>query len=171
MKQYLPNLQRDVLYGEESSFSAKSSSNPQVGPEKYISIEYETWLNKYKPMEQEIVKLKAALGKERNSKDGTLYIQTNMGWHGGAKHHIGTINFSVKDAPKIDIPNRVMIVDMVKDILRSFPASANFVEKEYLQEHLRKVEKKQQEIFAAEHRIEERLKNIGKFWRWLLKLK
>lgn len=44
--------------------------------EKFISIPYSVWNNKYKPMEEELARVKAELDKEIESKKHYVYLKT-----------------------------------------------------------------------------------------------
>ena len=144
-----------------------------------MRIDYKTWHEKYKPMEEELSKLRRELEREKNSKSGTFFIRTIRRVYPfdsyGEKVELGTLDFSIEEAPKLSVENRELLVDNIEKIVwthfkRHSGVIFKIASKEYLDKNLEAIKQYHKKIAEDRKRIDERLNNLGKFWKWLLKL-
>ena len=151
--------------------------NQPLTNEKYISIEYDLWNNKYLPMEEENKSLKQDLEKK------TIYISAYFGET--FYHRIGYADFT-NDSYKINISNQE---DFINDVYRhllqrekwgsgsplgrhyELPAFLSKSEAESIEY---KLNSKKAEIDRSEQQLWEEKQKIEKipfFIRWLFKIK
>lgn len=152
--------------------------------EKFVSIEYDTWINKYVPMEQELSATKEELEKEKESKTHHVYLtidnylvkeslakyKDDM-FRGGRYQSARILTFdniwsiNIKDIDVEAIHNEVIKVAKmcIKDL--------NLVTYDDLQNHYAQVNylKEETERLAELNRV--RITRIPKFIKWLFKIK
>jgi hypothetical protein len=161
MKQYLPTLQRDILLDGGS-----------VKDEKFISIDFDSWEKKYKPMEARIGQLLQELQQERESHYITIRVDYQRG-HGWA-HRAEIARLDLQGGNVLTEEQRSSIYNVLRKDIEDhiFRSKKDFLRYLLVDEgDLDKVEQALLKMEETERRINKRLKGIGKFWRWLLKLK
>ena len=85
--------------------------------EKYISIEYEVWKNKYLPLEQRNIELERELEREKNKKLGWLKVRTNSRYGDNYRQQYLSLDFSIEDAPLLKIEKRRDFVEYIREFL------------------------------------------------------
>lgn len=152
--------------------------------EKFISIEYDTWNNKYVPMEQELIATKEELEKEKESKTHHVYLtidnylvreslakyKDDM-FRGGRYQSARILTFdniwsnNIKDIDVQAIHNEVTKVAKmsIKDL--------NLVTYDDLQNHYAQVNYLKEETERLVELNRARITRIPKFIKWLFKIK
>ena len=133
-----------------------------TNPEKYVTIEYETWHNKYKPLEEENERLKQDLEESKIK----VRIETNSMRMGDYwRNEIGYVSFSVQKGRKVEIKDWVEVERLIN---HEFDEMARGYVKYLTHDQLK-------EYFAEEKKVSEKIetqiKSIPKIIRWLFKIK
>jgi FtsZ-binding cell division protein ZapB len=131
--------------------------------EKFISIDYDTWVNKYQPLERENEELK------RKVEDYQVKIEIVLGTHRYVNEYwttVGYVEFDVKAGWNV----RMTDLDRIKDEIRqiSYTTSKDvFISKERSDE----LEKQYNKIADQQQEINNRIENLPSIIKWLFKLK
>lgn len=131
-------------------------------PEKYISIEYDTWVNKYKPLEEENNHLKQRL------QEASILININVNEiYSRASRSIGYVLIEV-DKPKIVIEDYqwIFIEDQIKRVVANRMSSFTLT-KEYAVEYVNRIEAAK--LYMDEQVV--KIKKIPSILRWLFSIK
>lgn len=134
------------------------------GDEKYISIEYETWKNKYLPMEDENVLLRAKL--EESKIKVTIYVNSMYGKDFGGGYHdrIGYVTFRVDKGVSVDIDNWS---EVESTVLRSLDVMSSTYARWFTHEDVRQLIKRKEEYSALRKHQIEKINKLPRFWKWV----
>lgn len=161
--------------------------------EKYVSIEYDTWINKYKPMEDAFSTLKKEYYELSKSKKIRIFINWTALDH-KFEREIGAVDLFFDDSAlkehSLSIPDRAAfrkaIHDVVKSDWYSYSAKKELILIEDLKSQMDTLEKKREELkkihyerIAEDKVINEKREALKKemaaivlprFFNWLIKL-
>lgn len=154
-----------------------------MSEEKYISVEYDTWYNKYKPMEEKLARVERALEEEKRSKILRLIAHpaqysfySRFGNPQDIK--IGTIEMSVEKPRFKDETDwrykgfnlvKTMFEDALLDISHFGVPQLITIEK--FAELIKILRHNEIRMEALKDENEKRIKGIPKFIKWMFKIK
>lgn len=144
--------------------------------EKYVSIDYEIWHNKYKPMEEENHRLKAEL----SNKDIRITFSTGETFH----YRIGYVKFNA-DIWSVQIDDTRKLSEAIERLLnekhntgygsitgRHYSPSRYLTkaEAESIEKRISKVQEELNRREAYLWKLEKKLRKIPFFIRWIFKI-
>lgn len=142
-----------------------------MSEEKFISIEYEIWKNKYLPMEQEIHKLKKEIELEKNKKSGYLYVRLDSHRRFNYEVDIGILDFSIENAPMLLLEDRHRFIHNIKQIISDRLGVDKVLSNKDLEEFYTKISKERSQIQSLRQENEEKFKKIPWIIRKIFKIK
>jgi hypothetical protein len=145
--------------------------------EKYISIEYNIWETKYKPMEQELEQLKKDYNEEKRSKTVIVSVKRDSLWYSGYPKSIGTVDIKISSNNHSE-----EIKTIIKEIRQeignltcepNFRMSSNlkYLTCQEAKDFIDNIEIKTDEYRKLINDNIERYKKIPKFIRWIFGIK
>lgn len=140
--------------------------------EKFVSIDYEIWQNKYLPMEQVLKQTKAELAKEKESKTILIYASTRgyTSEYGYGRELLGSIDVGFNAGSLVNF-DREVFDRYLNNLINIDRGYYNFVSKYQLDEWNAKVEKSKtdmEELFEKNQNLKSK---IPWLIRWIFKIK
>lgn len=132
--------------------------------EKYISIEYNDWLYKYKPLEEENERLKSELKRANIS----IEISVQRYWSDGSGDRIGVLTLGASGGVNIDNISSVMRV--IANTIEAERGATVFT-KEEAEKYLDELRDVSREIIAIENSNYMRVRKIPTMFKWLFGIK
>lgn len=140
-----------------------------MGEEKYISIDYDLWLSKYKPLEHENMRLKDELEKSKIKID--IVLQTSYNAYG---KYLGHIDIRI-DSPehfRLNFHNSdEILMDEVKKQINRIGGTHLFASKIEVEGLIRSIQESSKEYQKSFNEYISRKDNIPRFIKWLFKIK
>lgn len=132
--------------------------------EKFISIEYETWVNKYLPMEEENESLKR---KVEASEIQVNIVLKNAGYNYSYDRRIGFIDIEIKKGWNVKIDNFSEVENKIRDLIQLYKPYSIVSAKE----EISKYEELIKEYEKSFNRNVLLVNKIPKIIRWLFRIK
>lgn len=168
--------------------------NPLTNDEKFVTIEYETWKNKYEPMERQLEELRVQLRNEQESKHLTLTVHFSEltenqftrisqtrglhGWRYRERVEIGTIYCADRELEKVPFEIHPYTLKILRDIEIYLSDFMNLVSKDKYYEIIQQIKMETINLLKAKEENEKtiannlsNIHNIPKFVRWIFKIK
>lgn len=132
--------------------------------EKYISIEYELWMNKYKPLEEENIDLR------RRLKESTIKVRILLNSFRDneiTEGEIGYVSFEVNKGWSVSIDNWKGISTNIENKMNNLMQSSRYYRRFITHGEMVKFIDEKKQVLA---KIEEKINKIPKIIRWLFKI-
>ena len=155
----------------------------QLRDEKFISIDYATWEAKYKPMEEELAKVREELAEEKERKEHTFYLRITDWVHYPGydtstdlpKRNYVTIRYTNSDWISLSKEEIDKATEEAFAILNKALSLARFhnmiITDQDVDRVLAMLKKQRQEIESLRTDNFMRINTIPKFIKWLFKIK
>lgn len=150
----------------------------KLNDEKYISIEYETWKNKYLPLEETVEKLKKELETEKKNKTITINLGTASLFHSYRRH---SYNYDFEDKvigflyengiTEINEQVRISALLAISDSLGIMTEQQAKEWSDKIKSQHLNVNKEVDKILIMTQDNAEKYKKIPKFIRWMFNIK
>ena len=151
--------------------------------EKFVSIEYNTWETKYRPMEEELERVKRELAEEKERKEHTFYLRiTDWAHYPGhnndtqlPKLNYVTIKYTGREWVELSKEEIDKGTEQAFNIVNKALGLARFhnmiITDQDVDRVLAMLKKQKEEVEQLRHDNFKRIRSIPKFIKWLFKLK
>lgn len=144
-----------------------------MSEEKFVTIPYDVWNSKYKPMESDLEEIKGELAREKENKKIEITLRYWSTWYKGYNHkNIGSIDIDINGSYRINW-NKNQIESSFSEFIRNetIDGKNTFLFKRDATKHQEEMEKLLNKAEIIAYNNDEKVKKLSWFVRWLFGIK